>query len=290
MAKRKFDLWVKTLTDNIYTYEYYTNFKKAYSNLNDIKIELNILNSLIGSHNIEVEFENILIKYPEVLKCIPILLAVRYYEISVMDKGSNILFNFNKNNISIEMYKRFMQKTGLFDLLKNHIIKDLNDYVLGIEVGLDSNARKNRSGILMENLVEDYIKKSGFKLNMNYFKQIDTYQISKNWNLDLSKITNNGKSRKKFDFVILTNNIVYGIETNFYKTSGSKLNETARSYKNIAINTKGIKGFEFIWITDGKGWLDAKNNLEETFDVLDKLYNINDLVNGALDKIKKPAF
>ncbi len=139
----------------------------------------------------------------------------------------------------------------------------------------------------MENLVEDYLKKSGLVKDADYFKEMYISDIEKRWNLDLSSISNTGKTEKRFDFVVKKGNNVYGIETNFYASRGSKLNETARSYKAIALEAKEIKNFEFVWFTDGIGWKSAKHNLEETFDVLDSLYCIADLENGIVDKLFK---
>ena len=178
-----------------------------------------------------------------------------------------------------------MRKTKLFDLLENHIVSNLVDYATGVETGLDSNGRKNRGGHLMENLVESYIQKAGFVKNENYFKEMYIHEIEKKWNINLSAISNQGKMEKRFDFVIKTDNQIYVIETNFYSSSGSKLNETARSYKTLAQEVATIEGVTFIWFTDGCGWNNAKNNLEETFDVLDTIYNIQDLENNILNKL-----
>lgn len=194
------------------------------------------------------------------------------------------MFKFNKMVYSIDDYVRFMKESGLFDLLQNHIINNLYDYVLGIEVGLDSNWRKNRGGHLMENLVESYIRKAGIK---EYYKEMYISEIENKWNLNLSSISGNNVSTKRFDFVIKTDNQVYVIETNFYSSQGSKLNETARSYKMLAEEAKKVNGLTFIWFTDGIGWKNARKNLEETFNELETLYNINDLENGILDKIIK---
>ena len=284
---REFKIWFEELIDSISDYKYYVDFDKICRNVDKIKIELNILNSLIGSKNIESDFINLLKDYPEILKCIPILLAVRSNEIAITTEKENIIFDFKKQNLSTEEYSEFMDKTGLFDMIKNKKINNFVDYVTGIETGLDSNARKNRGGHLMENLVETYIVQSGFVKGESYFKEMYLKDIERFWNIDLSSISNMGKTAKRFDFVIKTESTIYAIETNFYSSGGSKLNETARSYKNIAIEAEGILGFEFSWITDGKGWQTARNNLEETFDSMTNLYNINDLRNGIFEKVIK---
>ncbi len=282
---RNFNEWLNKFKTSISDYTYYVDFEKIYKNVDKVKVELNILNSLIGSKNIEEEFQNILIKYPETLECIPLLLAVRSREIFVKDEINEYLFKFDKMVYSMKDYIRFMEESGLFDLLQNHIINNLYDYVLGIEVGLDSNGRKNRGGHLMENLVESYIIKAGYKKDVNYFKEMYLKDIEKKWNLDLSEMSGNNTSTKRFDFVIKTENQVYVIETNFYSSGGSKLNETARSYKMLAQESKKVDGVTFIWFTDGTGWNSAKKNLEETFNELETMYNIDDLEKGILEKL-----
>ena len=287
MEKRNFQMWLSKFRYSIADFGYYIDFNKVYKNTDSIKVELNILNSLIGSKNIEADFEKLVSKYPEILKCIPILLAVREYEIFAGENGDVKLFTFDKQINTISEYKLFMKKTGLFDLLSNHIINNLYDYVTGVETGLDSNGRKNRGGHQMEDLVENYIKKAGFKRDVNYFKEMYISEVSKKWNIDLSAVSNQGKMEKRWDFVVRTDNCIYLIETNFYGSGGSKLNETARSYKTIATEMKNVKGAKFVWFTDGAGWKSAARNLEETFDVLEDLYSINDMQNGIMKEVFK---
>lgn len=290
---RNFNAWLASFRDSIADYGYYIDFEKVHRNVDEIKIELNILNSLIGSKNIKEDFKTLIKKYPEVLKCIPLLLAVRANEIYCQDENGGHLYQFDFNKYSLnsntqyDQYAYFMEHTGLFDLLENHIINNLVDYATGVETGLDSNGRKNRGGHLMENLVEEYIQKAGFIKNKTYFKEMKIKDIEKKFHLDLSAISNKGKTVKRFDFVIKTENTIYGIETNFYASSGSKLNETARSYKQISQEAQGIDNFVFVWFTDGNGWLDARHNLEETFDVMEHIYNIKDLEAGIISEVIK---
>lgn len=282
---RNFTEWLSRFRVSIANCGYYVDFEKVHRNVDKIKIELNILNSIIGSKNIEKDFENLLTKYPEVLKCIPLLLAVRANEIYTVDTDGEFIYNFKNQNYSVEQYKIFMRKTGLFDLLENHIINNLVDYATGVETGLDSNGRKNRGGHLMEDLVESYIVKAGFEKDKTYFKEMYIHQIIDKWGIDLSAISNSGKMEKRFDFVIKTDDMIYGIETNFYASGGSKLNETARSYKQLAQEADTIDGFTFVWFTDGLGWRSARNNLEETFDIMENIYNIDDMENGIIREV-----
>ena len=285
---RDFKEWLSGFRESIADYGYYIDLNKVYRNVDSIKVELNILNSLIGSENIEVEFKGLIEKYPEVLKCIPLLLAVRANEIYCQDSNGGCIYRFDsKSNISVEQYVYFMRENGLFELLANRIVNNIFDYVTGVETGLDSNGRKNRGGDLMENLVEDYIQKAGFTKNSTYFKEMCISDISRKWDMDLSAISNDGKTEKRFDFVVKTPNMIYAIETNFYGSQGSKLNETARSYKTLALETDTIDGITFVWFTDGKGWMKARNNLEETFDVMEHIYSIKDLEDGIMEEIFK---
>lgn len=285
---RNFNEWISKFKESIAGYKYYVDFDKVYRNVDAIKVELNILNSLIGSKDIENEFRLLLKKYPQIHKVIPILIAKRESEIYCQDANGGNLYQFKydyyPNSFKhYDMMVYFMRETGLFDLLQNHIIRDLVDYVTGLEVGLDSNGRKNRGGHLMENIVERHLKEA----KVTYYKEMYLKDIERKWNIDLSSISNKGKSAKRFDFVVKTDECIYAIECNFYSGGGSKLNETARSYKMIALESKDIKGFRFVWFTDGIGWKSARKNLEETFDVLDDVYSIDDLENGIVEKIFK---
>lgn len=289
---RDFGQWLSEFRPSIANYGYYVDFQKVYGNVESMKVELHILNSLIGSKSIEKDFYQLAERYPEVLKCIPLLLAVRNAEIYCQDEDGGQLYTFKpkdlkRENIDYAKYAYFMKKTGLFDLLENHIISNLIDYATGVETGLDSNGRKNRGGHLMEDLVEVHIRKAGFIREESYFKEMYIHQITEKWGLDLSAISNQGRAEKRFDFVVKTKNMVYGIETNFYASGGSKLNETARSYKTLAMESDTIQGFTFVWFTDGKGWVSARNNLEETFDIMEHIYNIHDMEAGIIGKVLK---
>lgn len=288
---RDFNTWLSGFRDSIADYGYYIDFAKVHRNVDKVRVELHLLNSLIGSRNIAEDFQALVLRYPETLKCIPLLLAVREDEISCRDENGEYLYQFDFQKIpqnavlSVEQYAYFMEQTGLFDLLQNRIIGNLVDYVTGVETGLDSNGRKNRGGHLMENLVESFIQRAGFIKGETYFKEMYIHEITAKWGIDLSAISNQGKTEKRFDFVVKTPGMIYGIETNFYSSSGSKLNETARSYKTLALEADNIEGFTFVWFTDGKGWMKARNNLEETFDVMEHLYNIKDLENGIIASV-----
>lgn len=277
------------MQNSVSGWDFYTDFPKCYKYTDKIKIKLNILNSLIGSKNIEADFKNLAKRYPEILSAIPILIAKRVKEsIIVKETIRDYSFNFKNPNYSLDEYVTFLRRSGVFELLENHIVANLYDYVLGVEVGLDSNSRKNRTGKAMENLVEGFMNRAGLEKNKSYFCQMKASDIKSRFGIDLSdigKANTTKKAEKKFDFVIYLKKHLYVCEVNFYSSKGSKLNETARSYKEIALELKGRNDVSFIWITDGQGWFSARNNLKETFNILDDIYNLNDLRNGILKTI-----
>lgn len=291
---RDFETWIGNFKDSIATYDYYADWEKIFRQTDSIKVELNILNSLVGSKNIYSDFINLISRYPEVRRVIPILIAKRETTISVLDPDDGYrLFDFSAIHLSAQDCALFMEKSGLFNLISNRIVDNLYDYVTGIEAGLDSNARKNRGGHLMEDLVESYLKKAGLRCEQDsrkkpdsgtYFKELNTNNL-RLWGLNMDPLTNSGKSSKRFDFVVCTDTTVFGIETNFYGSGGSKLNETARSYKQLAQEAQQIPGFQFVWFTDGKGWNSARGNLRETFENMEHIYSISDLENDICTTI-----
>ena len=157
----------------------------------------------------------------------------------------------------------YLNETGLAELFRSNRIKDLVDYVFGIETGLDSNARKNRSGHIMEDTVQAILEETG----ITYRKEVYSSDYPA-----LAEVL--GEDEKRFDFVVETPNKVYLIEVNFYSGGGSKLNEVARAYSDIAPKINSVDGFEFVWITDGIGWKSAKNKLQEAFYIIPSVYNL----------------
>lgn len=279
-----FEQWLSEFRPSIADYGYYVDFGKVCDSVDEIRVELNIMNSLLGSDDVENDFVRLAMRYPEILRCVPILVAVRREKIYAQDADGGFEYVFNEET-DIDSAVMFMTKSGLFDMLEKGITHDLVDYVLGVEVGLDSNARKNRGGHLMEDYVESFIQDAGFVKDATYFKEMYTSEIEKRWDLDLATLTNDGTTSKRFDFVLDTGGTVFGIETNFYASSGSKLNETARSYKELALEARDIEGFDFVWITDGIGWQSARGNLLEARDAGTVVYNLVEVEDGALGEL-----
>ena len=283
--KRPFDEIIGNLRESIATYEYYVDFDKVYRNVNKIEMQLNLLNYLIGKDNIEEEFLKLIMEYPDVIEVIPILLAIREGKIKIIDDGL-ISYDFKNMNLEPKEYVKLLRESGLIDLFENKKIKNLVDYVTGVEVGLDTNARKNRTGSLMENIVEKYILKLE---NVDYLKEATKEDIKEHFKLEeIEKLNlNEGKkTNKRFDFVVRAySGDLLLIETNFYKGGGSKLNETARSYTKLAQDLEEIKGVKFIWITDGVGWNTTKNNLKEAYNSIEHLYTLEDLDAGVLERL-----
>lgn len=296
--KRDFEDIIKSLKKSITPADYFVDYPKIYFNIKDYEVHLNILNTLIGKDNIEDEFIELVSQYPEVMRSIPILLATHEHKFNIINvpcvevlnnirngeynffDEQYICYDFNKLNHSIEDYANFLKKSGLLELLQNRKIKNLVDYVIGIEVGLDSNSRKNRSGKIMEDIVEEFFKVSGIE----YYKQIKYEEIDEKFGTNFCSI---GKATKKFDFVFKSknNNDLIVMEVNCYGTQGSKPNETAKGYIELNNKVKGIQGAKFVWITDGNGWNRSKLNLEDAYDNIEHLYTIKDLENNILERL-----
>ena len=293
---RDFDAWLSNFRESIADYKYYIDFSTVYKNVETYKRELNLLDGLLGATNIEEGFCDLYDYHPQIIEAIPLLLAKREKQIYCIDKNGGKTYNFQiskKDGViqfdNSEAFKKqlcyFMRETGLFDLMERRLTENLVDYAIGVEVGLNSNGRKNRGGHLMEDLVESYIIKAGFIKGKTYFKEMYLSELEKKAGLDLSALSNEGGTAKRFDFVLISGKSVYACECNFYASGGSKLNETARSYKTLALESRDVPGFKFMWITDGLGWLTARNNLKETFDVLEDIYNLKDLEEGILKRL-----
>lgn len=278
-----FDKITQSFKEKITTWDYFVNWKKVLINVALFEKELNILNYLIGKTNLREEAYNLINKYPEVIRAIPTLLAVREGTLDILIDAKNFkyknldFFNLNINKDELNDYVDFIINTGLGEILSDRKIKNLVDYVTGVEVGLDSNGRKNRGGVLMEGLVEVFVSETCHKLGIEYMSQASSEKIKKQWGIDV--VIN--KSSRKIDFAINKKGKLYFIECNFYGGGGSKLKSTATEY--IEMNRYWNKqGIEFIWITDGAGWHSTLKPLREYFDKSDYLLNLELLKKNLL--------
>lgn len=269
----QFKTFLSQLSETNATLDYFTDFKKIKGNVNKIAIKLNQLNYLIGKTDIKEAIKELYKENPKSFEVLDILIAVRR-------KDKKKTFNKNGEIVLVESYFNsldsiieFIEETGLADLFKNKDIKNLVDYVFGVEAGLDTNARKNRGGENMSKAVSLFFDKA---------KVFHKKEVS---NTAFPEILSLGADVKRFDFVIKTKKKTYLIETNFYNGGGSKLNETARSYSDVAPKINQYKSYEFVWITDGQGWLSAKNKLEEAYNIIPSMYNLITL-QIFIDKVK----
>lgn len=277
-----FDYLVSNLKETIKSWDYFVNWQKVLKNYKSVKVSLNLLNTLIGEADIEKAARELLAQYPDVIKIVPALLACRDKNICLltdMRKFDLTRFDFSKP-MSPADGAMFMKESGFLDLLSDRTIKSIPDYFIGVEVGLDSNGRKNRSGTSMENLAEFFIKDICQRNGYEYIAQATANKIYKQWG---KKITVN-KSSKRIDFAINTPHKLYLIETNFYGGSGSKLKSTAGEYADIYHQWTN-DGHQFIWITDGYGWQKTQRPLRDTFDTTDYILNIDMVQKGVLEKI-----
>ena len=282
--EEKFNELIDTFKSSIKTWDYFVNWAKVNANCKNIEIQLNKLNYLLGKENFRDELRVLLNDSPDIVKAFPILLAVRERKLSVIDRDDKSVEEFDfGHDMNVDKAMRFLEKSKLVELFKTDGIKNLVDYVKGVEVGLDSNGRKNRGGTLMEELVEesvaDFCDKNGFK----YISQATAGKIASEFGVSVAV----DKSSRRFDFTIY--NPMDGklrlVETNFYNGGGSKLKAVCGEFK--ALNDElSNQGIELIWITDGLGWHTARLPLEETFNHNDgRVYNLSMLENGVLNTL-----
>lgn len=272
--ERNFEIFISQLQKTNQTLDFFCDFEKIEANVNNIKLSLCMLNSLIGSTNLRSSVETIWNRDKTAFNVMDILVAVRDGKKKViLDKAGEpqILGHYFK---SIDGVMTYLTQTGLAKIMCERKINDLVDYVFGIETGLDSNARKNRSGHVMENMIGKIFNKHNIKYRTEVY--------SREWPTIAKAL---GDDEKRFDFVIETPNKIYLIEVNFYSGGGSKLNEVARSYSDIAPKINRVQGFEFVWITDGIGWKSAKNKLQEAYSIIPSVYNLTN-INEFIENIK----
>lgn len=269
---KNFNLFMSQLQETNQTLDFFCDFDKISTNVAEVEMSLNTLNYLIGKDNLEKAVEEVWLRDSTVFEVLGILIAVREEGKPVVDKNGNIVLlksYFESKKKVIE----FLKGTGLSEIFVSRRIKNLVDYVFGIETGLDSNARKNRSGHIMENTVARLFRMNGIRFRQEVYST------------EFSELSVLGTDKKRFDFYIETDETKYLIEVNFYSGGGSKLNETARSYTELAPKVNSVDGYEFVWITDGIGWESARNKLEEAYNTIPSVYNLTNIAE-FIEKVK----
>jgi type II restriction enzyme len=272
---KDFNKFLSQLKETNQTLNFFCDFEKISQNVEDIKLSLCILNSLIGSTDLRKSVETIWKRDKNAFSVMDILIAVRTHDKKKIIDSIGNCTPLEDMFTSIDSVITFLQDTGLADVLQNRKITNLVDYVFGIETGLDTNARKNRSGHIMESMVANILDQAG----VNYRQEV----CSSEWP-SITQVL--GDDKKRFDFVIETQTKIYLMEVNFYSGGGSKLNEVARSYSDIAPKINTVDGFEFVWITDGIGWKSAKNKLQEAFGIIPSIYNLTS-IHEFINRIKR---
>lgn len=281
-----FEYIQNSFRDKITTWDYFVNWKKVFDNVKPIEKELNLLNYLIGKENIEHETALLIKQYPRVIKAFPYLIACRDKSFDVLIDVKQFIskrFDFSlktPTDDQINDLASFVLQAGLADILRNKQVKNLVDYAIGVEVGLDSNGRKNRGGTMMEDIVEVFVDEYCQQSGAEYLAQATAAKIKAKWGIQIEV----DKSSRIIDFAINKNGKLYLAEVNFYSGGGSKLKSTATEYCEM-YNRYHRQGIEFIWVTDGAGWKSTLKPLREYFDKSDYLVNLEMLRNGILEKI-----
>lgn len=285
-----FNYLINSLKPSILSWSYFVNWDKVFLNTKNIEIALNNLNYLVGKENFDEEFRTLLKENPSIVKTIPAL-AVRdgrnstKFKILVDYKQKKLVYEDydfsikNPTSEDIEKYLLFLKETGLKTLITSQKIKNLVDYMIGVEAGLDSNGRKNRGGKAMETIIEWFVSDYCKKHNYTYLKEANAAKIFSEWGISVPV----DKSSRRYDFVVNNGNELILFETNFYSGGGSKLKSTAGEYRNLFDVLDGK--FKFVWITDGFGWLSTKHPLQETFNHNEYIFNLAMIEQGILDVI-----
>lgn len=286
----KFNYFMNELSVTNRTPEYYVNWNKVDENVKKYELELNTLNYLIGKKDIYNETLKLFKKQPNLVSVIPILLGIREVNLDVlsMEINEDIKFfelDFRNTDINnIDKYVKFCENSGLLNFLKNCANRSLVDYIYGVEVGLDSNGRKNRSGTTMELIVEKNIMTICKELGLEYHTQVTVKYIKETWGIDVPI----DKSKRRFDIVVYDskNNKLCIIETNYYGGGGSKLKSVCGEFVNLnRLISNSKNDVTFIWITDGQGWKTAKRPILEAFEEIDNIYNLKMLKQGYLKEV-----
>jgi type II restriction enzyme len=283
--KRTFENLLENLKPTISSYDWFIDYEKVVKKADEFKELLYDLSKLKKSSDFKNDFKTLYQRKTQILNTIPLLLATRHEIITIYD-GEFKKYNFKHAENTIDEYYEFITKSGLIDLLIDEEV-DLFSYALGVEVGINTNARKSRTGQDMERLVEKFLVKGKF----NYIKQANQKRIMSDLGNEsyLEYVNSNlNNANKTFDFAVTgKSGKLYLIETNFYSSGGSKLNETSRSYIKLNEDLNKISNIQFIWITDGIGWLTTKGNLKEAYSKINNLLIISDLEEEKLKEIIK---
>lgn len=274
---KDFDRFMDQLMETNQTLGFFCDFDKAEQNVSKVKVKLLMLNNLLGSENMREAVEEIWEINKSAFQLLGILIAVRDGSQKKVLDGNGRTVNLASYYESVDGIMEFLEHTGLMKLFMSNKIHNLVDYVFGIEIGLDTNARKNRSGHLMEAAVANLFSRNNIAFNIEVY--------SRQWPAIRQVL---GTDDKRFDFVIATPAKTYLIEVNFYSDGGSKPNEVARAYSDIGPKINSVSGFEFVWITDGIGWHKAKNKIQEAYSIIPKVYNLTD-VQEFIDIIKSES-
>jgi type II restriction enzyme len=273
-TQEQFDLFISQLRETNATLDFYCDFPKIAKNVADIEISLNTLNYLIGKNDLRSAVQALWDRDKRVFEVMDILIATRKKDGKKYIDNDGSMHSIHSLFSSVDGVMKFIEGTGLDKVFRNKEVKDLVDYVFGVETGLDTNARKNRSGEITETLVARIFDNAGIK----YREQVSSKEFPA-----ISAVL--GADQKVFDFAISSKGKTYLMEVNFYSGGGSKLNEVARSYTDVAPKVNGVPEFEFVWITDGVGWTSARNKLEEAFAAIPSIYNLT-TISEFIDRVK----
>lgn len=290
-SEDSFNAFVGTLRPSLKLWDYFVNWDKVFRNTREIEIHLNIWNFLLGKDNFDIEFDSLLTEHPQIVKALPSMVVrdgAGSSKFSVIENikdlsSPEVLFDFSKPADTPELRRAaldFVKGSGLIKLFGKDGVKNLVDFVLGVEAGVDSNARKNRSGTAMEAVVDEYLKDFTASKSIDFISQATPNAIKAKWGFDVPV----DKSSRRFDFAISDGVKLVLMEVNFYGGGGSKLKATAGEYIGLGALLK-IPNVEFVWVTDGQGWLTTLLPMKAAYEKLDFVWNLDWLARGFLSDL-----
>jgi type II restriction enzyme len=289
--EESFKNFVSTLRPSLKLWDYFVNWDKVFRNTREFEIQLNLWNFLLGKDDFDSEFLALVENHPEIVRSLPSLVVrdgASSSSFSLVEDISDLNAPEAKFDFSIPASTEelrvsalnFVKRSGLVRLFARDGVKNLVDYVLGVEAGVDSNARKNRSGTAMEAVVGEYIRSLTDSHQLEFIEQATPQAIKAKWSFEVPV----DKSSRRFDFAISDGARLVLMEVNFYGGGGSKLKATAGEYIGLG-ELVAVPNVEFVWVTDGEGWKTSLLPLKAAFEKLNYVWNLSWLSRNYLLEI-----
>lgn len=172
--EEKFSVFFDNITEIKIGLDYYTDFNKVINNIKTISLRLTQLNYLIGQKDMRKAVEELWEENPKVFSVMGILVAVRKKQNKKAwgrDGSKRLVYNYFD---CVDHIMEFIEDSGLLTVLQDKHIKNLVDYVFGVETGLDTHGRKNRIGEIMASKIAQQFDEA----NISYEREVQSKKNS----------------------------------------------------------------------------------------------------------------